>query len=241
VDTSPSGVAHKLLAVNLSDIASMGAVPKYYLIGASLPIGIGADFYREFSCKLAEMQEEYLISLIGGDTTKHNGKLILSLTMIGIVERGRGMLRSEARIGDGIFVSGKIGGGYIGLRDKNNVEAREKYLRPVPRVKLGREMLEAGVRCCTDVSDGLLLDLGTILSSSGVGAEIDLSLVPMFSGDYSRCDLASGGDDYELLFTSKTEMKNRDIVKIGEITGGRELKIFDNKVIITPEKLGFSH
>jgi thiamine-monophosphate kinase len=217
---TPRQIAKKLVRTNLSDLAAMGARPKYYLIASVLNNIVDEAWVRDFSAGLAEDQEEFDISLIGGDTVKHGGPLCFSLTMIGEVKKGRHLTRTGAKPGDMVYVSGTIGDGALGLGAfRGEVkgisrEAREylidRYHIPRPRVKLGMGLAESGlVSAAMDISDGLLGDLEHICACSKVDAVVHQSRIPLsdggrealrFNPEYWR-QVFTGGDDYELLFT----------------------------------------
>lgn len=221
-DDPPESVGAKVLAVNLSDLAAMGAEPRAYLLSAALPAGWDEGrrrtFLDGFTSGLASMQAEAGMVLVGGDTVATPGPLALGITAFGSVETGREMQRRGAEPGDRVFVSGTIGDGTLGLRVLEGrlaslpawlaAEAVERYRRPTPRLPLGRRL--AGLAsACADVSDGLVADLGHICRASGVTAEIDSVRIPVSAaGRAALADdstllglLLTGGDDYELVFT----------------------------------------
>ncbi|MFO1153483.1 MAG: thiamine-phosphate kinase [Rhodospirillales bacterium] len=222
-DDPPETIGHKLLAVNLSDLAAMGAQPLAYLLSVALPRdwspAVVDDWIAAFVQGLGALQGEAGICLIGGDTVASPHDLVLGLTAIGRVPAGRALRRSGARPGDLVWVSGTIGDGTLGLAvlrgvlaDLPPVLARslvERYRRPTPRLALGGRLVGLAL-AAADVSDGLIADLGHICEASGVSAELDLDRLPLspaaaavIEGERSRLvDLATGGDDYELVFTA---------------------------------------
>ncbi len=222
-DAEPADVAGRLLGVNLSDLAAMGAEPAAYLLALALPRAwAAADLHPwldGFAAGLAGWQREHQIALIGGDTVATPGPLTLTLTALGHVEAGRALLRSGARPGDRIYVSGSIGDAALGLRVLQGefapLDAAERaflldrYRLPRPRLKLGRRLCGLA-NAAADVSDGLVADLGHICAASNVGARIDAGRVPLsapaaaaIGDDPALLALAlSGGDDYELVFTA---------------------------------------
>ncbi len=235
-NSMPDVVASRLLASNLSDIASCGGVPKYYLITGSIKEGMNKKWFKNFSDKLAEINKKYGIHLIGGDTVKSSTQLFFSVTLIGEVETGRALLRSNAMTGDDIYVSGNIGDAWIGLQilngefeklsydDKNYFINR--YVSPTPRIELGKALVGVA-SSCTDISDGLLKDLENICTASHVAAEIKKEKISVaIHGEHFE-EQITGGDDYELIFTAnpskkgKIENISRDlglkITKIGKI------------------------
>ena len=170
--TEPSLIARKLLRVNLSDLASMGAVPFGYLITISVPRALGEDWFTGFAAGLALDQKAFKINLLGGDTTETPGPLTLSLTAIGHVAPGAAILRSGAQPGDDLWVTGTIGDGVLGLyAARGELSDPDGYLKgrydlPTPRLGLP---IGGWARAAMDVSDGLFQDLGHICRASGVG------------------------------------------------------------------------
>ena len=245
-------VARKLLRVNLSDLAAMGARPRAYLLGLAIPERVGFDWLREFARGLSSDQAHFGISLVGGDTTTTGGPPCLSLTVIGEVEPGRARLRSNAVAGEHIYVSGTIGDAALGLRalqgedvgmsesDREALIAR--YRVPEPRLDLGR-LLPAGA--AIDVSDGLVADIGHVCAASGLGAVIEANRVPLSGaargalerGSVGIVDLLTGGDDYELVFTAPADRGDAihevsaragvPVTKIGTMTEGEEVSVLD--------------
>ncbi|MFM1855806.1 MAG: thiamine monophosphate kinase, partial [Pseudomonadota bacterium] len=217
---SPQALGHKALAVNLSDLAACGAKPVAFTLSLALP---RAD--DRFVAGLAEglfaIADAHGIELVGGDTTA--GSLTLSITVFGEVPPGQALLRSGARPGDELWVSGTLGGARLGLEalrgavslpQREAESARRALERPEPRVALGLA-LRGVASAAIDLSDGLLGDLGHILERSGVGATIDAASLPcpravarLPAAWRWRCVLA-GGDDYELLFTASPGQRAR--------------------------------
>ena len=208
-------VARKLLRVNLSDLAAKGAQPWGWFLAVSWPARCGWTEREAFAKGLAEDQAQFGLSLLGGDTTSTPGPLTASATLLGWVPSGQAKLRSAARSGDLILVSGTIGDGWLGLKaargEISAPMALQRYRLPEPRLAL-RDALSAA-HACADVSDGLLADAGRIAIASGLGAQIDLDRLPLSEdglrhvegpGDplSALIDLASGGDDYELVLTA---------------------------------------
>ena len=214
-------IGWKALAVNLSDLAAMGATPAWATLALTLPQA-DARWVGEFVDGFAALAREFKLALVGGDTTQ--GPLSITVTVHGFVPEGAALLRSGARAGDAVFVTGTLGDAAAGLRclDKNDSEAGrllsvpagtrealiERLNRPLPRVAQGLA-LRGRASACIDVSDGLLADLGHVCTASGVGAEIDVGLLPhspalmaVFDSDVLRGFQLSGGDDYELCFTA---------------------------------------
>ena len=209
--TSPADVGWKALAVNLSDLASMGAEPAWCTLSLSLPQSDPA-WIEGFLDGFLDLAGQHGIALVGGDTTR--GPLSIAVTAMGLVEPGRALRRDGARVGDEVWVTGTLGdaAGGLALLDREPVPAlRARLDRPTPRVAAGRAL--AGIAtACVDVSDGLLADLGHVCARSHVAARIDVDALPASAalmeviGEADRIALqASGGDDYELCFTAPAD------------------------------------
>ena len=209
--TSPADVGWKALAVNLSDLASMGAEPAWCTLSLSLPQSDPA-WIEGFLDGFLDLAGQHGIALVGGDTTR--GPLSIAVTAMGLVEPGRALRRDGARVGDEVWVTGTLGdaAGGLALLDREPVSAlRARLDRPTPRVDAGRAL--AGIAtACVDVSDGLLADLGHVCARSHVAARIDVDALPASAalreafGEADRIALqASGGDDYELCFTAPAD------------------------------------
>jgi thiamine-monophosphate kinase len=217
----PRIIASRLVRVNLSDLAAKGAKPRAYTLVLALPGTTEPEWIAAFANGLADEQKRFGITLIGGDTTRSDGVLMLSLTMIGEISEGSMILRSGACAGDDIYVSGTIGDAELGralLEDRfstSNEDDRtyliDRFRVPNPRVEVGA-VLVGLASAAADISDGLVADLNHICHASRVSAEVELDLVPLSSaagqlvtGDQSlRIHLLTGGDDYELVFTAPT-------------------------------------
>ena len=253
-DDPPDLVARKLLRVNLSDLAAMGAIPRYYFLTTALPVSLGDDWVGRFAEGLRRDQDAFAIHLLGGDSVATKGPPVLSLTAIGEVEAGREVRRSGACVGDRIWVSGTIGdaflglavlrGGYPELASEHRAALISRFQLPEPRTALGPRLADIA-HAMLDVSDGLLADLGHICQASGVGAEVALAALPLSrpARRLAAADpelpvrLASGGDDYELLFTAPPEASKTlgnlaaelgvPITEIGKIGGGNRVRLLD--------------
>lgn len=211
-DTAAYDIGWKALAVNLSDLAAMGATPAFYSLALTLPEQ-DADWLTDFSQGLADCAQPYQMPLIGGDTTR--GPLTISITAQGWVPQGRALMRNGAQLGDDVYVSGLIGEAGLGLELALNRQAKlnglqqaalDRLNRPVARVGLGvglRDLANSAI----DVSDGLLADLAHILNASKLGAQIETSQLAMSEAvkqwvGANRLKALSAGDDYELCFTA---------------------------------------
>lgn len=204
-DDPPETLGRKLLRVNLSDLAAMGAVPLHYVLTVSLPRTISASWLEAFAAGLAQDQAEFGIRLIGGDTTSSPGPIFLSATVMGHVAPGQALRRQGARAGDGLFVTGTIGDGALGLLALRGKIAdpdghfANRYRLPQPRLGLS---LAGIVSAAMDVSDGLLQDAGHLCRAAGLTVQIESARVPLSpqaraAGLRDIC--LTGGDDYELL------------------------------------------
>lgn len=230
-DEPPSLIARKLLRVNLSDLAAMGAMPWGYFLALLLPRSADEGWLKDFCKGLCQDQNEYGITLMGGDTTRSD-TLSLSITALGLVPKGKALKRTGAKAGDGIYVSGTIGDGALGLqaargrlRTKGSAFLKRRYQLPQPRVKLG-QALRGMATACIDISDGLMQDLGHVCAASHTGAEIYWQDVPLSEAarlalktiPYPYETVLAGGDDYELLFTAPASME-RKLKNIAQSTG----------------------
>ncbi len=221
----PAGdVARRLLRVNLSDLAAMGARPEGYLLNLALTPEIDEAWLSEFAAALAGDQARYGIGLLGGDTVSMTGPFTLTLTAIGSVAAGRALTRGAARAGDLVYVSGTIGDGIFGLwavqgRPLGQLDPGLRqslaaaFRRPEPRLTLGQALAggDGGpiAHAAADISDGLVADLGHICEASRLGATIEAARVPLSPGGRALVaddpgllvEAITGGDDYELVFT----------------------------------------
>jgi thiamine-monophosphate kinase len=266
----PAGlVARKALRVNLSDLAAMGAEPLGYLLAVSWPRDTEEGWVAEFARGLATDQAEFGIALLGGDTSATPGPLSITITALGQVEQGRAMLRSGARPGDHIHMSGTLGDAALGLKVARGVGASlsegargfliDRYRLPRPRVALGRRLV--GIATAgQDISDGLGADLAHICAASNLGARIEATRLPLseagraliHAGGASLIDAISGGDDYELLFTAPPEKQadlarlaaelDLPLTRIGEIRAEPGLEVLDERGSPMPlDARGYRH
>lgn len=213
--TPPAAIGYRALAVNLSDLAAMGADPAWVLLALTLPEE-DEIWLEQFAAGFMRLAEASGLALVGGDTTR--GPLSVTVTVLGFLPVGRALLRSGARPGDLICVSGMPGAAAAGLRalqeDRHGPAAevlRARFLYPAPRCVLGGQLLGRAT-AAIDVSDGLAADLGHILEQSGVGARLEAGRLPLapeavelFGATAARELALTGGDDYELCFTLPDE------------------------------------
>jgi thiamine-monophosphate kinase len=216
-DVDPEALGHKTLAVNLSDLAAMGALPRWALLAGALP-DADAGWIAAFARGFFALADAFAVDLVGGDTTR--GPLNLCVTVLGEAPAGQALRRSGAAPGEAIFVSGRLGDaalalahhrGQVALTATELAACDRALLWPTPRLALGQR-LRGLASAAIDVSDGLVGDLGHVLSASGVGATLELAALPrssalarLLAGSERTLALAcllAGGDDYELCFTA---------------------------------------
>ncbi len=239
LDTAPQAIGHKALAVNLSDLAAMGADPRWFTLALTVPEA-NPDWLAGFAQGLRQLAQQHGIFLIGGDTTR--GPLSITLQVMGSAPRGKALLRSGAQPGDLLCVSGTLGDAAAGLavlQQRRSMPAEEaaycieRLNYPTPRLALG-QWLRTHASSCMDISDGLLADLLHLLKRSRAGAQLQHQQLP-FSRILEKIPLnerlnyaLTGGDDYELLFTLPAgnlkqlhdyNKKNSNLIRIiGHIT-----------------------
>lgn len=222
VDIDAADLGYRVVAVNLSDIAAMGAVPRWMTLALTLH-SPDAGWLAGFANGLFEAADRHDVALVGGDTTSGD-TVVATVQIMGEVEQGAALLRSGARAGDSICVTGTVGDAAAGLElikvGQPNEFLSQRYLRPSARVACGRR-LQGIASAAIDVSDGLYADLAKLLAASGVGAEIDLDALPIsaelaasFGSDEQRRFALSGGDDYELCFTLPAASQNDILEKL---------------------------
>ncbi len=257
--TAPYAIGHKALAVNLSDLAAMGARPRWILLAISLPDS-NEDFLREFSAGLFALADEHGVTVVGGDTTK--GALSITITALGTVPQQQALTRHGAQVGDGIYVSGTVGDAGLGLQvalgktltlTTEQADYCQKRLDfPQPRLHLGIA-LRGLASACLDISDGLAQDLGHILQASNVGADLQLAQLPLSSAlknlppaDTWQLALAAG-DDYELCFTlsdenfAKLAAVDVPMTRIGTISQALGLRLFYQGQQQAIDMTGYQH
>ena len=263
-DADPRALGHKALAVNLSDLAAMGAKPRWALLAITVP-DANERWLAEFSDGLFRLADEYDVELVGGDTTR--GPRSITITVIGEIGMGKALTRSGARVGDELWVSGVLGSAALGvLHLKGDLRLKGLDLehcltrlhRPVPRVALGCGLVGIA-SAAIDVSDGLAADVGHIAESSGVGFRIEYGAVPctpevegLKNVPAVRRAVLAGGDDYELAFTAPprqsaaiTALSARlgiGLTRIGTAIKNGGVQIFDDAgKPIALEATGFDH
>jgi thiamine-monophosphate kinase len=250
-DTSWEQLGWKALAVNLSDVAAMGAAPRYALVALALPIDVKVERVRLLYQGLLDAAEMFHVSVVGGNVSRA-AVVSITVTLFGEADGEAVMRRDAARPGDAIAVTGQPGSAAAGLatltedglpRDASGDHLREAFLRPYPRVREGQMLLKSGVRCAVDTSDGLAADLSNICRASGVGARLRLDGLPLddyvmrtFGGERAIDLMLHGGEDYGLLFTGPPDVVAavRDkllcpVSIIGEITAAPEIIVDDGK------------
>lgn len=235
-DADPRRLGHKALAANLSDMAAMGAMPRWATLSLALPNAEPA-WLRAFAAGFMRLARAHGVDLVGGDTTR--GPLAICVQIVGEVPAGTALRRDGARVGDEVWVSGKLGdaalavaarAGRVRLAAHELAAIARRLDTPLPRVGLG-QALRGVARSAIDISDGLIADLGHICERSRVGAEIELEQLPKsrivrryLSRPVAREALLSGGDDYELCFTAATA-RRRAIERIGARMGVKLTRI----------------
>jgi thiamine-monophosphate kinase len=263
-DTNPHHLGYKALAVNLSDLAAMGAKPRWFVLAITLP-KIDHAWLKDYSEGLLALALEAEIELVGGDTTR--GPLAMTLTVMGEIPRGQALRRDGAKVGDDIWVSGSLGDaalalaclqGKVQVAEPQRGAAVARLERPTARVALGIH-LRGLAHSAIDVSDGLLADLGHICLRSGVGAEVLADKIPFapavafIADEMAKLEYAlAGGDDYELCFTAAPSRQdsiaalsaqlNLPLTRIGTMVAGDCVSVVgDDGTAISLVRPGFDH
>ena len=244
-------LGHKALAVNLSDMAAMGAAPRWATLALALPAA-DETWLEGFARGFFALAERFGVELVGGDTTRapESGPAVICVTILGEVPRGLALYRAGAVPGDDIWVSGALGGAALALARPGNAAAEQRLDEPEPRVELG-ERLRGVANAAIDVSDGFVQDLGHILERSGVGAVVEYGRLPAFPGAEAR-QVLSGGDDYELVFTARQERRAEvealaqdlklELARVGSIHKGEaRLQVLDAERKSMPLERGYDH
>lgn len=250
---TPRQLGKKAVCVAISDIGAMGAVPRYLLCSLGCRGAGSMEFIEDLSRGVEEGCREFEVCLVGGNLSESQ-TVFINMTALGEVSRDHIVLRSGAAEGDDIYVTGTLGDSALGLRILSSdlgIDGCEgvvsRHLEPTPRLAVGRMVAERGVASSMiDISDGLFRDLKRLTSERGLGAEVSLGNIPLspdflslsqgLSEDIYRLAI-SGGEDYELLFTSRVENRGAigevsrlcgvAVSKIGTVTGGRGIRFFD--------------
>lgn len=266
-NASPGDIAHRSLRVNLSDIAAMGAEPRWFTLALTLPEA-KKDWLQAFSQALAEDASTFGCALVGGDTTA--GPLSITIQLFGAVPKGKALTRSGAKAGDAVYVTGSLGEAAAALSlfgvadpviidNENEREALlQRFYRPEPRLKEGLQ-LQGLASAALDISDGLLADLGHIAKASHLGAEIQLDQLPVAPWLKALAEpervtkwMLSGGDDYELCFTvpkensatvdALIEQGDLSAYYIGQMTNEPGVRCFDVQGnLVNIKESGYQH
>tara|TARA_B100001093_G_scaffold250098_1_gene239573 strand:- start:648 stop:1601 length:954 start_codon:yes stop_codon:yes gene_type:complete len=253
-------IASRVIAANLSDIAAMGADPSACLLAVTLD-EVNEIWLDQFSRAIFSNLRHYCCPLIGGNVSK-GPKISITMTVLGSIPAGKALVRSNANAGDGIYVTGFLGDSKVGLEllrsGKNQDYLVSRYCHPTPRIEEGKALRNLA-SSMIDVSDGLLADLGHLCTASDLGAELDLSSIPVsgYLQEEVGKELAfrfalSDSDDYELCFTVPKRLENEmnnversdlaPITKIGTMIPGNQIKVLsEDGSIIEIEQPGYKH
>jgi thiamine-monophosphate kinase len=262
--TAPSLLGYRLLAVNLSDLAAMGAKPRWCTLALTLPKA--EELWLDgFSRGLFELAERYGVSIVGGNLSR--GPLTLTAQLMGTVERAKMLTRGGGHVGDDIYVTGTLGDSSAGIalilerstapQGSAAAALKERFYRPVPRVGAGLALGPLAT-AAIDISDGLLADLGHVCKASGCGATIDVERVPLsaellslFPPQEALAHALGGGDDYELLFTAPPsraeevetvlEAAGTPVRRVGQLVAGQTVVCRRDGEPFTPVTRGFRH
>jgi thiamine-monophosphate kinase len=259
----PGSIGHRALAVNLSDIAAMGARPAWALLALTLPQA-EESWLTEFAAGFGTLAREHQVALIGGDTTQ--GPLCISVQLLGLLPAGGALRRGGAGAGDALFVSGTPGDAAAGLAlEQSRLQAppgqrdylRERFLLPTPRVALG-ERLRAFASACIDVSDGLLGDAGKLARASALAAQLEYEALPVSAAlqavvgsERARTLALTGGDDYELCFAVPPRHLARlaaelppatwGYTRIGSLSAGAGVAVVRGGTVMEFSHSGYQH
>ena len=257
-DIDARSVGHRAVAVNLSDIAAMGGQPLWMTLALTLTEA-NEEWLQFFATGLHRIASRYGVALVGGDTTRGDSTVI-SVQLTGVVDKGGAIVRSGAHAGDRIYVSGSVGDAAGGLYLQEHPPAAplgphdyllERLEFPTPRLELG-QALAGTATAAIDISDGLYADLARMLAASAVGGEVDVGALPVspalkscFDTEAQRRLALSGGDDYELCFTSPHELPSEvagvAVTPIGRITAGGSLQLRDEQGAVDYRDSGYLH
>jgi thiamine-monophosphate kinase len=259
-ETAPADIGWKALAVNLSDLAAMGAEPAWCTLSLSMPRS-DAAWVDAFLDGFLDLAGQHRVALVGGDTTR--GPLSISVTVHGFAAPGRALRRDGARVGDDVWVSGTLGDAAAALEQWRSGGARDAFLRqrldrPTPRVALGQALVDVA-GACIDVSDGLLADVAHVCRASGVGVSLRIADLPAspalreaFAEDARRALQAGRGDDYELCFTAPRELRDEvmqlaaragtAVTRVGAVIEGQDVQVMDaDGGIWNAPRAGYEH
>jgi thiamine-monophosphate kinase len=237
----PEAVGHRCLARGLSDIAAMGGIPVAAFLSLAIPRSLPQSWVDRFTRGFLTLARRYNVSLAGGDTAESPGGVLADIVIVGAAPRGKAIRRSGAKPGDDIYVTGTLGGGAAALAQMMKAHRRLKprefprHFFPEPRFKVGGVLRAKGMASAmTDTSDGLSTDLAHICEESGVGAEVELRMLPraVIGNPLAEVDLSyalHGGEDYELLFTASAgkripkSIAGVAVTRIGQIIRGKRI------------------
>ena len=244
-------IGYRCVAVNLSDIAAMGALPRFMTLALTL-WDKDESWVESFADGLFEAADEFGVRLVGGDTTQGDS-VVVSIHVTGEVEEGSALLRSGAQVGDAIYVSGTPGDAAAGLallkEGVTDDALVRRFLRPTPRVELGRR-LRGDAHAAIDISDGLVADLRKLLDASSLGARLEIDRIPLSAALRERFDhnaatgfALTGGDDYELCITAPPgALDDIDgITAIATVTEGDDLECYRDGQLVDVDDRGYRH
>lgn len=250
-DADAADIGYRVVAVNLSDIAAMGARPRWMTLALTLSEK-EPEWIAQFGVGVHAAAAEFDVALVGGDITAGDA-VVATVAITGEVEPGKALLRSGATVGETIFISGTVGDAAAGLwlllQQESNDFLTARFLRPAARIDLGRELL-GRASAAIDISDGVIGDLRKLLGASDAGAEIDVDKLPLSAALRQRFDVTqqrefalTGGDDYELCFTADRDALQDidDITAIGVVTGGKQLICRQDGNIVDYDDSGYRH
>ncbi len=256
-DDPPETIGEKLIRVNMSDLAAMGAEPLGCVLGLGLALKTDDSWIAAFAKGLGNACAQFACPLLGGDTIRQPDRITLSLTAIGHVADGSALSRSGARAGDILAVTGEIGGAGLGLsllqagQGAKHPHAVQRYHLPEPRLAAGQGLVGIA-SAAADVSDGLLADAGHIAAASHIGVEINLDLLPLAEGVTDALHAATSGDDYELVVAvppqhwqaalTICQQIGVNLTQIGQcvVGDGVQIRLADG-TLTKLEKLGYQH
>lgn len=255
----PESVGHRCLARGLSDIAAMGGEPVAAFLSLALPPKLPQSWVDRFLDGFLELARSFRVPLAGGDTAESPTGVLADIVVLGSVPRGKAILRSGARAGDRIFVTGALGGSAAALKEFSTGKKRptpagyKRHFYPLPRIAVGRYLREHRIASTMiDISDGLSTDLAHICEESGVGAEVDRGRIPLarIGNPLHQADINAalhGGEDYELLFTARAAIQvphrigRVEITEIGHIIAGDAMFAINGGKRIKLQARGWEH